>query len=71
VGKVIVARPLACTPAQWEARFRRVAADYDCFALLGADVLDGHYAPAKASRDLSCCGWLTPSDWKRAYSASA
>ena len=48
VGKVIVALPLACTPAQWEARFRRVVADYDCFALLGADVLDGHYAPGES-----------------------
>jgi polysaccharide pyruvyl transferase WcaK-like protein/glycosyltransferase involved in cell wall biosynthesis len=44
IGKVLVAFPLACTEPQWEARFRRIVADYDCFALLGADVLDGHYS---------------------------
>jgi polysaccharide pyruvyl transferase WcaK-like protein len=43
VDKVIVALPDACTERQWEARFRRMLAGYDCFALLGADVLDGHY----------------------------
>lgn len=43
IGKVILALPLACPRPEWEARFRRLVADYDHFAVLGADVLDGHY----------------------------
>lgn len=53
IGKVIVASPLACTKRQWEARFRRIVADYDCFALLGADVLDGHYSVDESLARLS------------------
>ena len=33
--------------------FRRIVADYDCFALLGADVLDGHYSVDESLARLS------------------
>jgi len=53
ISKVILALPLACTERQWEARFRLMLADYDCFALLGADVLDGHYGVDESLARLS------------------